>query len=116
MREYRKYRGRLLKDKDVRAGYAEQTAIASIGRLMRRIREQAELSQEQWAKLTGMSQADISRLEAGMGKKGPTFDTLVRWVHANRLKLVIQAVPKGGRDKAVKGGSRDREMQLGLII
>ena len=116
MREYVKYRSRLLKDEDVRAGYQEQTAIASIGRLMREIREQAKLSQEQWAELIGMSQADISRLEAGMGKKGPTFDTLVRWFHATRLKLAIQAVPRSGRDKAAKSGSHAGEMPLSLII
>ena len=112
MREFRKYRDRVLKDADVRAGYEEQAFVARLGELMRQIREQAKFSQEKWAKMTGLSQADVSRLETGLGKKGPTFDTLVRWVHARKMKLVIQALPKGRRGKASTARASDDHFRL----
>jgi transcriptional regulator with XRE-family HTH domain len=51
--------------------------------------------QQELAKLSGVAQGDISRLEIGSGEKGPTFDTLVRLAHAQDMKLVVELVPNG---------------------
>jgi transcriptional regulator with XRE-family HTH domain len=67
--------------------------LSKLGRLIHRARISTNLRQQELAKLSGVAQGDISRLEIGSGEKGPTFDTLVRLAHAQDMKLVVELVP-----------------------
>ena len=55
-------------------------------------RESAKLSQDQLAKLTGISQADISRLENG--ESNPSLNTIKRLAAALGMKLRLEFVPQ----------------------
>ena len=50
-----------------------------------------DLSQIQLAKRTGVSQADISRIERGKGN--PTLDTLRKIFAALQLQMTLEATP-----------------------
>jgi transcriptional regulator with XRE-family HTH domain len=86
-------RDRLLAREGVKAGYDRQAELSKLGRLIHRARISTNLRQQDLAKLSGVAQGDISRLEIGSGEKGPTFDTLVRIAHAQNMKLVLELVP-----------------------
>ncbi len=92
---YQTMRERLLARAGVKAGYDKQAELSKLGRLIQRARVSTNLRQQELAKLSGVAQGDISRLEVGAGEKGPTFDTLVRLAHAQDMKLVVELVPNG---------------------
>ena len=91
---YQKMRERLLARPGVKASYDMQMELSKLGRLVQRAREGSKLLQKELAALSGVAQGDISRLEGGAGEKGPTFETLLRLVHAQGLELVMELVPK----------------------
>lgn len=91
---YKATRAALLKRPAVKAAYEEQTELGKLGRLLRRARETSNLRQQEVAELAGIAQGDISRIEHGLGERGPTFDTLVRLARAHRMELVLQLVPQ----------------------
>jgi transcriptional regulator with XRE-family HTH domain len=90
---YRNMRERLLARPEVRAGYDAQAELNKLGRLMKRGRIESNMPQQELAMLAGVAQGDISRLEIGLGEKGPTFDTLVRVAHAQGRRLVVELIP-----------------------
>lgn len=92
--KYRAARDKLLARPNVRAAYDEQRELGKLGRLLRRAREASNLRQQEVALLAGIAQGDISRIEHGLGERGPTFDTLVRLVHAHNMELVVELAPK----------------------
>ena len=59
------------------------------------MRLNAGLTQTQLARRAGMSQPEISRIEGGVGRQGPSVDTLNRLAMACNQKLVVstQAIP-----------------------
>lgn len=67
---------------------AEVSAQVRLGRQIASARELAHLSQPQLAKQSGLQQADISRIERGLGN--PTRDTLVKLADALGMQLVLQ--------------------------
>lgn len=91
---YRTFRDQLLRRPAVREAYDSQRELAKLGRLLQRVRAASKLRQQDVAALTGIAQADISRLEHGLGERGPTFETMVRLAHAHNMKLVVQLVPE----------------------
>jgi transcriptional regulator with XRE-family HTH domain len=93
-------RERLLARAGVKAGYDKQAELSKLGRLIHRARVSTNLRQQELAKLSGVAQGDISRLEIGSGEKGPTFDTLVRLAHAQDMKLVVELVPNTAATEA----------------
>ena len=92
---YRNLRKRLLARPAVKASYDMQMELIKLGRFVQRAREASNLMQKDLASLSGVAQGDISRLEGGAGAKGPTFETLLKLVHAQGLELVLELVPKG---------------------
>jgi transcriptional regulator with XRE-family HTH domain len=91
---YKSTRASLLKRPAVQAAYDEQRELGKLGRLLRRARETSNLRQQEVASVAGIAQGDISRIEHGLGERGPTFDTLVRLAHAQGMELVLELVPQ----------------------
>lgn len=60
----------------VQAGYDGEKRAIELGRAVRRLREEAEMTQAELATLAGTSQAAVSRLEAG--EHMPTIGVLDR--------------------------------------
>ena len=76
-------------------GYEARAAIMAVAKEIRRMRLNAGLTQTQLAQRAGMSQPEISRIEAGVGRQGPSVDTLNRLAMACNQRLIVstQAVP-----------------------
>lgn len=79
----------LLQDPDVRFGFDNYEVLRQLGDFMREMRRQSALSQTDLQDLSGIDQADISRLESGSMERGPSLLTLVRLAHAAGKRLVI---------------------------
>lgn len=94
MDDYQKLRDKLLQDADFRAGYDAKSQLVNLGLALRGAREAARTSQKALSELSGVAQSDISRLEAGLGTKGPTFDTLLRLADALGMDLSVNFVAK----------------------
>lgn len=69
----------------IRAEYEE---VFGLGEVVAKRREELHLSQMELADQTGVSQADISRLERGKGN--PTLETMKKLLGALQLKLAVQ--------------------------
>lgn len=74
---------------------AEWEALEPERQIVRAIiegRERRDLTQQQLAKITGIQQADISRLENGTGN--PSLRTLKRLAAGMGMQLKLEFVPK----------------------
>ena len=78
---------------------AEYQEIFGLGEVVARRREELNLSQVQLANQSGVTQADISRLEQGKGN--PTFATVKKIMSALQLKIAVQR-----DDREIKGALR----------
>ena len=74
-------------------GYAARDAIVKVGAMLRRMRDDAGLTQAELAIRAGMDQSEISRLERGLGRHGPSVETLARVIEALGHTLVVGARP-----------------------
>lgn len=74
-----------------REGRAERAAMVRLGKMLRQMREGADITQEELARRTAMTQPAISRIEQGFSTHTPTIDTLLRYVHGCNRKLLIGA-------------------------
>jgi DNA-binding XRE family transcriptional regulator len=66
---------------------AEVTAQVNLGRQLTELRKSARLTQVELAARAAMDQAEVSRIERGLGN--PTRDTLVRLATAVDAQLVL---------------------------
>jgi transcriptional regulator with XRE-family HTH domain len=82
---------------DAIPAHDSQRDLNRLGQLLQRSRQSAKLRQQDLADCSGVAQADISRLEAGLRERGPTFDTLLRLARAQNMKLVVELVPVAER-------------------
>ena len=78
-----------LSDPDVRFGFDNYDVLQQLGNLVKAMRVQGAMSQTALQDISGVSQADISRLEAGLMERGPSVLTLIRLAHAGGKRLVI---------------------------
>ena len=69
-------------------GYEARAVIMRVAREIRSMRINAGLTQTQLARRAGMSQPEISRLEAGVGTQGPGVETLSRLAAACNKEFV----------------------------
>lgn len=87
--------------------------LASLGDAFRKARLERDLSQKQVADLAGVDQADISRLENGEGKQGPTLETIVKCAHALGADFVMGLVPQSDdKDGQYPMANRKRDPML----
>lgn len=73
-------------------GFAEgrrlQAQILALGERLRELREgELGLSQTQAAKLVGLEQSELSRIENGVGSRGPSYSTIARIIEAYQAAL-----------------------------
>lgn len=58
-------------------GYDRRSRIVRLGTLLRKLRNDwVQLNQTEAAKLLGMEQSELSRIETGLGERGPSYSTL----------------------------------------
>ena len=100
MAESSKFEDLALADKDVRFGFDNYDVLKQVGALVREMRQAGGLSQTNLQQLSGIPQADISRVESGTMERGPSLLTLVRLAHAAGKRLVIGIEDEQGEDKA----------------
>lgn len=72
---------------------AEITAQVALGSELRAAREAAHLTQPRLAEISAVQQAEISRIERGLGN--PTRDTLLRITSALGMRLTLTPANAG---------------------
>ena len=91
MSDFRDYLNEQLKDPEFRAEWDALEPEFQIVRAMIDAREKKHLSQKELSKLTGISQADISRLENGSAN--PSIRTLQRLAAGMGMRVKIEFQP-----------------------
>lgn len=76
-----------MESQDFKEGYEAASQIIAVGELIRSLRLSSRMTQAELAKKAGMTQTEISRIESGLGKQGPTYLTLHRLSQALRKDL-----------------------------
>jgi transcriptional regulator with XRE-family HTH domain len=72
----------------VAEGIALQQQIARLGAKLRLVREEnLQFSQTVAAELAGLPQSELSRIEAGIGRRGPSYATVTRILAAYEAAL-----------------------------
>lgn len=83
-----------MQDPLVRAGEGQRDVYAQVATLARRIREKAGLSQTRVQELTGIAQAEISRIENAHEGRTPGLGTMAALGEAADMVLVVGYVSK----------------------
>ena len=91
MSDFRDYLNEQLKDPEFRAEWDALEPELQIVRAMIDAREKKHLSQKELSNLTGISQADISRLENG--NANPSIRTLQRLAAGMGMRVKIEFQP-----------------------
>lgn len=91
MSDLKKYLNKQLADAEFKAEYDALEPEFQIIRAMIEARIQAKMTQKQLSEVTGISQADISKLENGSAN--PSLRTLQRLATAMGMKVKIEFVP-----------------------
>ena len=99
MNKLSKFEELALADKDVKFGFDNYDVLKQIGSLVREMRVSRGFSQTALQEMSGITQADISRVESGTMERGPSLLTLVRLAHAAGKRLVIGIEDEEGEDK-----------------
>jgi transcriptional regulator with XRE-family HTH domain len=99
MNKLSKFEELALADKDVKFGFDNYDVLKQIGSLVREMRVSGGFSQTALQEMSGIPQADISRVESGTMERGPSLLTLVRLAHAAGKRLVIGLEDEEGEDK-----------------
>ncbi|MBM3343406.1 MAG: helix-turn-helix transcriptional regulator [Betaproteobacteria bacterium] len=95
---------RLAQDSEVNALATSDDDLVRIGAMMRTLREARGLTQRDVQRLSGVNQAEISRIETGPGTRGTTISQLAKLAHAQHARVVMvlvdeAVVEKVGPDK-----------------
>ena len=89
--------------------------LLRIGALLHKMRGSSDLKQEQLAKIAGVTQAYLSRLENGLiPKRGPTVEVLLRCADAAQCDLEIAVRSRKDGELLGMVSSRDLEESLPL--
>lgn len=68
----------------------ERQAIVEIGRWLKRLRDEQDLTQGELAKAAGTTPAQLSLLENGIGRRGPSIGLFARLLHGLGFELVFE--------------------------
>ncbi len=93
MGSYQKYRDEALKnDPELKAAYEALAPEYNIIQAMIDARKEQNLTQKELSEITGITQADISRIENGT--RNPSISMVQRLADGLGMRLVVQFVPK----------------------
>ena len=81
-----------LKNKTIRILVDEEKTKTEIARITRTARERAGLSQREFARLAGTTQAVVARLETGTDQRVPSLMLICRLLKAANARLEIQCI------------------------
>jgi transcriptional regulator with XRE-family HTH domain len=90
---------RLEQDREIDAIAPSDDELIQVGRLMRTLREARGLTQRQVQRLSGVDQAEISRIEAGVGTRGMTVSQMSTLARAQHARVVMVLVDESLVDK-----------------
>lgn len=69
-------------------GRERRIKIIKLGRILKNMREkEIQMTQTEASELIGMSQSELSRIEAGVGSQGPSYNTIIEIVSAYKKIL-----------------------------
>jgi ribosome-binding protein aMBF1 (putative translation factor) len=89
---FKEYVERQLEDPEVRRNYEARMVVAELAMAVRRMREDAGLTQAELAALIGVKQPMIARVERGSDPRTPRWDVLRRVGLALGKQLVLEFV------------------------
>lgn len=92
MSSYREYKEKALKDPEVKAEYDALEAEYDIIQAMIDIRKSQNITQKELSERTGITQADISRIENGT--RNPSLAMVKRLAEGLGMRLKLEFVPK----------------------
>ncbi len=95
MSDFREFRQELLNDPEVRREYDALEAEFDVIRAMINARKQQNMTQEELSRRTGITQADISRIENGT--RNPSLNMLKRLAEGLGMRLKVEFLPKAQR-------------------
>jgi DNA-binding XRE family transcriptional regulator len=85
---------RQLKNNEIKILFDEHRFYLQVARLIVELRNKSGLSQAQVAKLAGVSQPLLGRLERGDPQRTPTFDTIYKILKVLGYSLIISVKPE----------------------
>lgn len=85
--DFKRFRSRLLEEPATREAYEARKPVYAFAIQLAELRRQKGLSQASLAKLAGMTQPEVARIEAA--ESSPTFDTMARLLAAAEADLDI---------------------------
>lgn len=92
MNEYGQFKQTLLQDPEVKAEYNALEPEFDIIRTMIKARKEQNITQKELAERTGITQADISRIENG--SRNPSLDMMKRLAKGLGMRLKLEFVPE----------------------
>ncbi|MCI8861977.1 MAG: helix-turn-helix domain-containing protein [Lachnospiraceae bacterium] len=92
MSEFRELLDEQLKDPEFRQEYENLEPEFDIIRAMIEARKQQHITQQELSKRTGITQADISRIENGT--RNPSLDMIKRLAKGMGMRLKLEFIPK----------------------
>ena len=92
MSDFRKYLNKKLEDPEFRKEWTEQEPEYNLIRAMLLARKKRHLTQKQLSDITGIDQADISKIESG--NANPALSTLKRLADGMDMILKVDFVSK----------------------
>ena len=96
------YLGKQLKDAEFRHPYEQRRLVHEVAIVVRSMREQTGLTQAQLAKMVGVSQPMIARMERGLDQRTPRWETLRKIGLALGKQLKLSFVESDGDEPLVE--------------
>jgi ribosome-binding protein aMBF1 (putative translation factor) len=96
------YLGKHLEDAEFRHAYEQRRLVHEVAIVVRSMREQAGLTQAQLAKMVGVSQPMIARMERGLDQRTPRWETLRKIGLALGKQLKLSFVEADGDEPLVE--------------
>jgi ribosome-binding protein aMBF1 (putative translation factor) len=96
------YLGKQLREPEFRHHFEQRRLVHEVAIVVRSMREQAALTQAQLAKMVGVSQPMIARMERGLDQRTPRWETLRRIGLALGKQLKLSFVEADGDEPLVE--------------
>jgi ribosome-binding protein aMBF1 (putative translation factor) len=96
------YLGRHLEDPEFRHHYEQRRLVHEVAIVVRSMREQAGLTQNELAHMVGVSQPMIARMERGLDQRTPRWETLRKIGLALGKQLKLSFVEGDGDEPLVE--------------